>query len=303
MVVCLKIAKGYQIEEIPQVNLPPNKIEKLLHLGFGDLGMRLVHLLNPADYKITAICRSPREHNFDHLEIYNGDLFQQHSFTEILQQPFDVIVLSMTPAARSLEAYQQAYVQTCDYLVNRLRSVNWRPRLILFVSSTSVYGQSMGEWINETSPAHPTKFNGNVLLQAEKLIGESDLPVCVVRFSGIYGPGRNRLIDQIKTGNLSASQAYTNRIHVNDCARVLAHLIQKQKQEKIESLYLASDSCPASLNEIHLWLAAQLGIKNPVISGEDKSKGKRIDSQRLLQSGFSFLYADYKQGYSSLLTD
>ena len=285
------------------MNLPINTPEKLLHLGFGDLGMQLVPLLDPSVYSITGVCRRAHAHNYSHLEICNRDLFQQDTFVELFQQAFDVIVISMTPAVRSDEGYQQAYVQTCDYLIQQLQQVNWRPRLIVFVSSTSVYAQSNGEWVDESSPTEPAEFNGKRLLEAENLLLRSGFPVCVVRFSGIYGPGRDRLINQVKTGQLSASKAYTNRIHIDDCARVLAHLIQLQKLKSLDSVYLASDSCLATLNQVHLWLAEKMAIKNWTISGDEIPGGKRISNSRLLHSGFEFLYEGYEQGYSNLIND
>lgn len=285
------------------MTLPINTPEKLLHLGFGDLGMRLVPLLDPSAYCITGVCRRAHEQSYSHLRIRNHDLFQRETFTELLQQAFDVIVISMTPAVRSDQGYQQAYVQTCDYLIQELQQVTWRPRLILFVSSTSVYAQSNGEWVDENSLAEPSEFNGKRLLEAENLLLRSGFPVCVVRFSGIYGPGRDRLINQVKTGKLSASKAYTNRIYIDDCARVLAHLIQLQKLKSLDSVYLASDSCPVTLNEVHLWLAEKLAIENWMIAGDKVSGGKRISNSRLLNSGFEFLYEGYEQGYSNLISE
>ena len=209
------------------MTLPNNTPEKLLHLGFGDLGLHLVPLLSPSAYSITGVCRRTHQHQYSHLDICNRDLFQQQTFSEIFKQAYDVIVISMTPAHRSDEGYQQAYVQTCENLIKQLQQISWRPRFILFVSSTSVYAQSNGEWVDENSSTEPTEFNGRRLLEAEHLLQQSGFPVCIVRFSGIYGPGRDRLINQVKTGKLSASNAYTNRIHIEDCARVLAHLIER----------------------------------------------------------------------------
>ena len=283
------------------MTLPNNTPEKLLHLGFGDLGLHLVPLLSPSAYSITGVCRRTHQHQYSHLDICNRDLFQQQTFSEIFKQAYDVIVISMTPAHRSDEGYQQAYVQTCENLIKQLQQISWRPRFILFVSSTSVYAQSNGEWVDENSSTEPTEFNGRRLLEAEHLLQQSGFPVCIVRFSGIYGPGRDRLINQVKTGKLSASNAYTNRIHIEDCARVLAHLIERQKTTKLDSIYLASDSSPATLNEVHLWLAEKLAIENWAIVGDEISSGKRISNTRLLDSGFELLYTNYKTGYGDLI--
>ncbi len=286
------------------MNLPINRPEKLLHLGFGDLGLRLVPLLNPSVYSITGVCRRTHEHQYSHLEICNRDLFQQQTFVDLFKRAFDVIVISMTPAVRSDEGYQQAYVQTCENLIKQLQQVNWRPRLIVFVSSSSVYAQTNGEWVDESSPTAPTEFNGKRLLEAENRLRESGFSVCVVRFSGIYGPGRDRLINQVKTGKLSASQAYTNRIHIEDCARVLAHFIEKQKTSSVDDLYLATDSCPETFHQVQQWLAEQLQIKDWALSDDTNERGnKKVSNSRLLNTGFEFLYPGYRQGYARLLAE
>lgn len=303
MVLHLGIAKGYQIGDNKQVNFPMNKSEKVLILGFGDLGSRLVKLLDPANYYITGVCRRRRDTDAAHLQIINLDLYQPKSFAELFQTSFDVIVISMTPAERSDAGYQLAYVQTCKLLLEQLQSSQQKPRLILFVSSTSVYAQCNGEWIDETSPAEPENFSGRRLLEAEKLLQESEFPVCVIRFSGIYGPGRDRLIRQVKTGQLLSSSAFTNRIHADDCARAIAHMIEYQKYTRLDSLYIATDNYPTPMNEIQEWLAEQMNVEQVEwIDKSEERSNKKINNVRLRKTGFDFLYDSYKDGYAILLS-
>jgi hypothetical protein len=83
---------------------------------------------------------------------------------------------------------------------------------------------------------------------------------------------------------------------------VLAHLIEKQKTQFIDNLYLASDDTPVPMNEIQTWIAQQLGIENCSTSDyESERSSKKISNQRLKKAGFEFLYADYKVGYAVLL--
>ena len=119
-------------------------------------------------------------------------------------------------------------MDTVTALLNTLASLNTQPRLIVFVSSTSVYGQKDASWVNEDSPAEPVSYSGKRLLEAEQLLLDSPHTICNVRFSGIYGPGRQRLIRQVIEGHGTAKEPllYSNRIHADDCAGVLAHLIE-----------------------------------------------------------------------------
>lgn len=279
--------------------------ERLLILGCGDIGLRLVRALPTNQYWITGVRRQIQMHSLSNFAYHQADLYQPSSMQSLLEQMQpNVIVVTMTPSERSDQAYQQAYVQTCDDLLHALRLLNQKPRLILFASSTAVYAQDDGSWVDETALTEPNTFSGKRLLEAESRLRDSEFPVCIIRFSGIYGPGRERLINQVKSGKISSSSAFTNRIHADDCARVLAHLIEKQKASSIDYLYLATDSCPETLHQVHLWLAEQLQIKNWTLSGETNERGnKKVSNARLLNTGFEFLYPGYQQGYATLITE
>ncbi len=277
--------------------------EKILILGCGDIGFRLVRELPVHDYSVVGVRRSLAHSDFPHFRLMHLDLYQEFSINHALatEKP-DVVLITMTPGERSDEGYRKAYVQICEALIEHLRLLNQKPRLILFASSTSVYAQDDGSWVNEFSVTKPQTFSGKRLLEAENLLRNSGFPVCIVRFSGIYGPGRERLINQVKSGKISSSMGFTNRIHADDCARVLAHLIEKQKTQFIDNLYLASDDTPAPMKEIQCWIAEQLGIEN-FLSGDVESErsNKKISNQRLKKAGFEFLYTGYIGGYTTLL--
>ncbi len=277
---------------------------EVLILGCGDIGERLAKRLASKGYKTTGLRRSPRE-NLPHLNYQQCDLSQADALADVLQKPFSVIVITMTPSERSDQGYLQAYVNSCKNLVAQLASASLKPRLVIFVSSTAVYGQMDGDWVDENSPTEPTSFSGKRLLEAESLILQSDINGIVVRFSGIYGPNRNRLIEQVRNGQASSSSDYTNRIHADDCANSLAHLIELNRQAvPLENIYLASDNQPAPMIEVVSWLAEQLGVKKFLSNTATNERGnKRCSNKRLVSSGFTLQYPDYKKGYSALLRE
>lgn len=276
-------------------------IEKLLVIGCGDVGQRLAQQLAPLGYTTTGLRRRAAI-DLPYLRYQQGDATDSASLQALLQEGFDVIVLTLTPAERSDRGYQQAYVATCQALVEALRGCAYTPRLIVFVSSTAVYGQQDGSWVDENSPTQPQGFSGARLLEAEQVILQSDFTGCVVRFSGIYGPGRNRLIEQVLNRRASASRDYTNRIHADDCAGALAHLIELAKHQPLEPVYLASDSTPTPMVEVVSWIAQALGIDEFLAADAVNERGnKRISNQRLLASGFQLRYPDFRIGYRELL--
>ena len=125
----------------------------------------------------------------------------------------------------------------------------------------------------------------------------------VVRFGGIYGPGRNRLIKLVRSGTRCQDEPpnYTNRIHRDDCAGVLMYLLYLDSPE---SIYLAVDSYPAPQCEIMQWLSQQLGVSAP---SKDRIPGvgasKRCSNRLLLKSGYELLYPSYREGYAAVLSE
>jgi nucleoside-diphosphate-sugar epimerase len=194
-------------------------------------------------------------------------------------------------------------VQTCENLVVQLRAQARKPKLIVFVSSTAVYNQMDGSWVDEDSPVEPESYSGKRLLEAEQIIRTSGFTNVVVRFSGIYGPGRNRLIEQVRQGRASKSPHFTNRIHADDCAGVIAHLLELRHQNiPLASVYLATDSAPTPMIEVVTWLAKQLGVSDFLSEDAINERGnKRCSNQQLLASGFTFRYPGFKNGYSAML--
>src|SRR5262249_35295810 len=141
----------------------------------------------------------------------------------------DVVVYAASPAGRDDAFYRTAYVEGLRNLLAALTARGQKPRRTIFVSSTAVYGQTRGEWVDETSPTQPTHSWGKRLLEAEALLRESGLSGVVLRLGGIYGPRRTRLVDEVRQGRAAVARGgprYTNRIHREDCVGALDHLIE-----------------------------------------------------------------------------
>lgn len=278
-------------------------------LGCGDIGQRLAEQL-PATTRVVGLRRSPASH--PRIDYRQADLMDRASLEAALPLDSDVIVITMTPSEYSDAGYQRAYVHTLGNLLQVLdarasRPDSQPPRRLLFVSSTSVYAQANGEWVDEDSANEPDSYSGRRLLEAEALLASSAYPACSVRFSGIYGPGRHRLIQQVRDGKGSpdlapgAEPVYSNRIHVDDCAGVLAHLI---RLPTVQPLYLASDCQPSPLGEVKQWLAEQLGYDAGHLQPGPEAASrvsKRCSNRTLLDSGYRFLYPTYQQGYRQVL--
>jgi nucleoside-diphosphate-sugar epimerase len=137
------------------------------------------------------------------------------------------------------------------------------------------------------------------LLEAEAIVEEAPETGINVRLSGIYGPGRTRLLRKVWDGQAIASGSWTNRIHVEDCAGVLHHLM---RLENPESLYLGSDDEPVTLEEVATWLSAELGVAAPFAAGARPSN-KRCRNTRLRQTGYRFAYPSFREGYQPIVRE
>ena len=158
--------------------------------------------------------------------------------------------------------------------------------------------------MDELSPTYPAGFNGQVMLEAEALLISSGLSATVVRFGGIYGPGRNYMVNKVNAGEVFAQTplVYGNRIHSEDCAGMLAWLVKLDRAcEGVHPLYLGVDSNPAPLSEVTQWLAQQLDVKSVKENRVSGRGNKRCRNDRILESGYKFQYPDYCSGYSEIL--
>jgi nucleoside-diphosphate-sugar epimerase len=267
--------------------------------------MRLApHLLNE---QVIGVKRSANTQLS--IPIETADCRDQSSMNTLMARGFDVVVMTFTPTEMSDMGYQAGYVDTVKTVVSALNSQSYQPRLLVFVSSTSVYGQQDASWVNENSPTEPATYSGRRILEAEQLLAQSGYATCCVRFSGIYGPGRHRLIDQVMaaSGSAKAPILYSNRIHADDCAAVLAHLIEQQKSQSIDNLYLATDCEPVPLYDVKQWLAQALGFASDYLSVDKNTPNrmlrgsKRCSNKKLIDSGYQFLYPTFREGYQMML--
>lgn len=277
--------------------------EQVLIVGCGDIGERFAKALPADHYHITGLRRTPPK-DTTYLHYQACDVTDSEQLNEVIKSgAFDVILVSMTPSERSDTGYERAYVQTCKNLVAALKAHHHAPRLLLFISSTGVYGQEDDVLVDEDSPTLPDSFSGKRLLEAERCLQDSDFKSVILRFSGIYGPGRNRLIELVRQGRASLSSHITNRIHADDGAAALAHLVELSRQGKpLDAVYLVTDNAPVPMAEVTAWLAKQMGITEfaDPTGGADRGN-KRCSNKRLLATGFQLRYPDYVAGYTELL--
>ncbi|GAA1496701.1 NAD-dependent epimerase/dehydratase family protein [Paeniglutamicibacter kerguelensis] len=275
---------------------------KVLILGAGDLGTETGLRLVAAGHKVTAWRRRAEllPGSFMAVSVDLGD-----SERELPAIDPDTELVIFTPAApeRSAQAYRRTYLWAAQRVVSALERDNVHPRRFIMVSSTAVYGDAAGGLVDEKTPIDPHTETAQVLAATEDLVRGQDGTPIILRLAGIYGPGRNHLINQVRDGKArkAGRVVWTNRIHRDDAAAAIVHL--GTMSQSPEPLYLGVDREPVDLARVQEFLAERLGVVSPPAGEAVVNRGgdRRLSSDRLLASGFGFTFPTYREGYASVL--
>ncbi|MFC0709573.1 SDR family oxidoreductase [Azorhizophilus paspali] len=276
----------------------------LLIAGCGDVGSHLGERLAAAGWHVHGLRRRVAALPATILPLC-GDLESTQCPAGWPSGRIDYLVYSAAASRHDEPGYRAAYVQGLCHVLDWLARHGQKPRRLLFVSSTGVYGQQEGEWVDENSPTEPSGFSGRVLLEAERLALGSGLPASVVRLAGIYGPGREWLLGQVRRGGRIAATPplYGNRIHRDDAAGLLAFLLEADARGvALADCYLGVDDTPAPLHEVVAWLRGRLGVTEEGTESIGQRAGnKRCSNARARALGWVPRYPDYREGYAALL--
>jgi nucleoside-diphosphate-sugar epimerase len=212
---------------------------------------------------------------------------------------FDYLFYTASADRRDEDHYRSVYVAGLRRLLNNLRDAGSPLQRIFFTSSTAVYGQNRGEWVDESSATEPLGFNGRVLLEAEAIVREAPATGINLRLSGIYGPGRTRLVRKVWSGEANTTGSWTNRIHVEDCAGALHHLMRLGDPKPV---YLGSDDEPVTAEVVTTWLSGELGVPVPLPAQSDRLN-KRCRNALLRETGYRFEYPTFREGYRPIVAE
>lgn len=271
---------------------------RVLIAGCGDLGIALALRLQAAGHAVLALRRDVSRLP-PGLPGLAADLSQPQTLVSLADTQPEVLVYCAAADSSDEAAYRSAYVDGLRHVQQALHATPLRHAF--FVSSTRVYGQNTG-WVDDDTAPQPADARGQLLQEAEQQLAQWPQHT-VLRFSGIYGPGRNRLIRLAADPALwPHTNPWTNRIHRDDGAAFIAFLVDAlARGETPARSYLVTDNSPAPQHEVLQWLAQQQGVPLPAVAAPEAS-GKRLRNSRLRASGFPLQYPDYRAGYRALLS-
>ena len=278
------------------------KSPHVLIVGCGDLGHRLGLQLMAEGWSVSAMRR-----RVDRLpEGFNpiaGDYTQPNDIAGLIDLQPDYVVFTPLPTARDSAGYHQGYAQPVALMADLglLSTVKGG----IFVSSTRVFAQTDGDWVDENSPLTQSDPQGMSIVEAEHQFLAACKNPTVLRASGIYGDWPGMLIKRLQRGLCSPDpDRVSNRIHRDDLAGIMAFCLRRLEQGETNApVYIASDHRPAPVGEIEAWLVKRLGLSAMTGAATSRLANRRCSSQRLQSAGYRFSYPDYQTGFAELISE
>lgn len=236
-----------------------------------------------------------------------GDITKPESL-ETLPREFDWVVHCVA-AGGDAENYRQIYLQGTGHVLKWLSASP--PKKLVYTGSTSVYGQTDGSQVKESSPAEPEAETAKVLVETEKVLleafREKKFPAIVLRVAGIYGPERGHWFKQFLKNEARMEgdgSRFLNMIHRDD---VVGCIIAALKNGRAGEIYNAVDDEPVSQRNFFEWLGATLGKYPPPSVPEDtveaRKRGatnKRLSNRKLkMELGYQFRHPNFRKGYTA----
>jgi len=284
--------------------------QTVLFVGSGDLATRAASML-VAPSRCIGLCRHP-DRLPDSIEGLAGDYTCSSAYEGLSQWAPDTIVLTLKPAGgRDTEAYRRGFLTPVQHMLAALG--HHRPRRILFVSSTRVYTEAAGGWVDESAPVADDGSPAGMIVAAEQYLLGSGHPATILRCAGLYGGSGGVLLARIARGEISPAMPvhYGNRVHRDDAAGFIAWLIEREACSGVlHDCYNLVDDNPAPQHDVDQWLAATLSVSvgRALVEGAldgvppPGSRGhKRVSNRRLRSSDYQLRYPDYRSGYAAVL--
>lgn len=264
----------------------------VLVIGCGYLGLRAARQWVTAGRRVYALTRGRADElRANGVEPVVGDVLDPASLKVLPRTDTVLYAVGLDRAAG--KPMREVYVQG---LGNALGAIGSGSRLV-YISSTSVYGQTDGSWVDETSTTEPLEESGKVVLEAEQTLRRLRPDAVVLRFAGIYGPGRVLRQASLLRGEPVPGDGgrLVNLIHVDDGVRAV--LAAEASAEPGET-YLIADDTPPTRRELFTRTAELIGAPPPRFEGGGATEAnRRVSNAKARQRlGFRPLFPSIAEG-------
>lgn len=287
---------------------------RVLIVGCGYVGLPLGAELVKQGHEVFGLRRSPggeAEMTAAGLKPLTADITRPEELSE-LPGPFDWVVNTVSSNKGGEEEYRQVYLQGTRNLVEWLGATPLKK--FVYTSSTSVYGQTDGSVVKESSPTEPASATSQLLVETEKLLLDAaatrKFPAVILRGAGIYGPDRGHLFLQYLRDEARIAgkgERVLNMIHRDD---LVSAIIAALKNGRAGEVYNAADDEPVAQIHFFRWLSETLGKWMPPFATEEENTArkrgltnKKISNRKLkMELGVALKYPTFRQGYTAEIT-
>ncbi len=287
---------------------------RVLIVGCGYVGLPLGAELARAGHEVFGLRRSDAgggELKAAGVTPLTGDITRAAELAA-LPGPFDWVVNTVSSTKGGAEEYREVYLHGTRNLIEWLSATP--PKKFVYASSTSVYGQTDGSQVKESSATEPASETSRLLVETEHLLlaaaREKKFPAVILRVAGIYGPERGHLFLQYLRNEARIAgqgERLINMIHRDDLVGVaLAALKNGRPGES----YNAVDDEPVAQIHFFRWLSETLGKWMPPFATEAENAArkrgltqKKVSNRKLkMELGYQFKYPTFRQGYTAEIT-
>ena len=272
---------------------------RILILGCGYIGTPLAQNLAELGHEVHAARRSP--FSLEGVVTHQVDVTQRASF-DSLPREFDWVFLTASSSRGDAAVHRAVFVDGTNHLVNWLGNSSTR---VLFTSSTNVYPQMNGDWVDESSSETSVTGTALNLVEAETILRESDIDCTILRVAGIYGPERGYLYRQFINNEAvltNKGKRWMNMIHRDDVEGAILTAMNTQP-----GIYNATDNEPVTQLHFSEWLAKELEKSMPPEGGPVALKrsptNKRVKNNKLKAEGWVLRYPTFREGYKALISE
>jgi nucleoside-diphosphate-sugar epimerase len=258
-------------------------------IGCGYVGQAMALRWKPEGHTIAVTTRHPEKVPFFESLAHHVHVLKEGTLNNFLSQQ-DVVLVSVAPGASS--DYRSTYLNTAHQIKEQIAHT---PRLkyVLYTSSTSVYGDHQGAWVDENTSIVPAHEQARILHETEQVLlscASTHLKVCILRLGEIYGPGREiseRLRRMQSQSFAGTGKSYTNLIHLTDIVEALDFTLQK----RLEGIYNLCNDFHVPRRQLYEQLCQQKGIPplqwDPTKTSQHAGN-KRVSNQKIKTAGFVF---------------
>jgi nucleoside-diphosphate-sugar epimerase len=287
---------------------------RVVVVGCGYVGLALAGQLDARSHEVVGVRRSNAGLDAvdavgSGVEAVRADATDPESLSALPDA--DAVVFAASSGGRGADAARKVYVDGLANVVDEYGSRAAPPDRLVYTSSTGVYGDHDGGWVDEETPVDPTTEKTRVLAEAERIATEraadAGIDGTVARFAGLYGPERYRL-DRYVDGPVTAG--YLNMVHRDDAAGSIRYLLETDRAR--DRVVLVVDDEPVGKHVFADWLADACGVRRPEKLSKDERvaagnlsaaaerrirTSKRCSNALLRELGYEFAHPTFRSGY------